>query len=114
MEHDASGCLRTTGGNSRMVPVKTNKTTAKNPTAAQPTTKQPVKKSTAKHSTAKNSTAKTSTAKKSTAKKSAGRAPRTESTSGPEQLLREYAAKRDFDKTAEPSPTGGGKPLARG
>jgi bifunctional non-homologous end joining protein LigD len=32
----------------------------------------------------------------------------------PDELLREYAAKRDFEKTAEPGPAGSGRPLAEG
>jgi len=32
----------------------------------------------------------------------------------PGDLLREYASKRDFDKTAEPATTAGARPLARG
>ena len=36
------------------------------------------------------------------------------SAAGPDELLREYAAKRDFDKTAEPGPAPRGKPLERG
>ena len=99
-EDDVSGCRRLAGGSSRTVPVKTNKTaTTQRPTANTPTPPPPAKKSTAKMSTVKTSTA-------------ASR--RTESTSGPDRLLREYAAKRDFDKTAEPAPTGGGRPMARG
>jgi bifunctional non-homologous end joining protein LigD len=51
---------------------------------------------------------------KKTAKKPVGKSGRPSGAAEPDELLREYASKRDFDKTAEPAPTPGGRPLARG
>ena len=48
------------------------------------------------------------------AKKSAGGSRRRPRQAEARELLREYASKRDFDKTAEPAPTPAGGPLSRG
>jgi bifunctional non-homologous end joining protein LigD len=72
------------------VPVKTKKQPAKQPV------KKTVDKSVKK------------TVKKTRAKSGSASEP------APDELLREYAAKRDFGKTAEPGPTPRGRPLEEG
>ena len=51
---------------------------------------------------------------KNPAKRPAGGSGRRKSAAEPSELLREYASKRDFDKTAEPAATASGRPLDRG